>query len=619
MKKLLLTLVTAILFAANSFAGSGGPDAYGYVWRDHLDPNGPVYNWVDIIGRPGSTLVENLNDDNTVGPFYIGFNFHYYWYDINQVWIGSNGYIIFQNGQLSAPFPYIPSTSQPQNYMAAMASDLNFGGAGNAGRCYYWASPAHDSLVISWINVPFWDPAPPNYYTGANTFQIILSTVDSSITYQYQSQSGVYAGGAAVYISAGIENNSGGIGLQTMVNPLSMGTYYFTTPLAVKFYFPATTTYQANDVSAEYNNNPTNGGKFISNNTPAPFVMTASVKNTGNVNQNSFNVTSRITNALNQTVVVDSAQSGALAAGASAGLTFTNTFSPTLTGTYVERARTFLAGDIVPTNDSIPLELVVVDTTTMPLRLTFDDGSADGVGINWQGGIGGCAMEFTPPFYPCKLTTVHFYIQANPNLVGFYATIFDDNGSQGAPGSRLDSVYVPSANFTAPGWADVPLTNPILFTSGKFYVVWNMDGNLLALGQDLSTPLSNNDYEVLGNTFAIYRSREFEDLMINATIDTVNIPLAVPALSSEKMFGEFYPNPATRYAVMNFDLPANENKLSYDLYSSDGKLIHAETLERKNNGGNKLEIDISGLPSGIYSCSLKSGEYSAQRKIIVSH
>ncbi len=619
MKRLLLTSIAAFIFASNSFAGSGGPDAYGYTWRDNLEVNGPVYNWIDVISRPGATLVENLSDDNTEGPFQMLFDFHFYWYDVNQFWIGSNGYIIFQNGQMSAPFPYIPSASQPQNFLAAMASDLNFDGPGNPAQCFYWRSPAQDTVVVSWLNVPFWDPTPPNYYQGTNSFQIILSTIDSSITYQYQSQSGVYAGGAAVYISAGIENNSGAIGLQSMVNPPSMGTYYFTTPYAVKFYFPSNSTYQVDDASTVFNNNPTNGGRFLSNSSPAAFPMSASVRNTGNTSLASFNVTSRIVNNLNQTLVFDNAQSGALAAGATSNITFTNTFSPTLTGTYIQRTRTFLAGDLVPANDSIPLELVVVDTTNMPLRLTFDDGTPDGVGINWQGGIGGCGMEFTPPFYPCKLTDVHFYIQGNPNLVGFYATIYDDNGNQGAPGSRLDSVYVPSGNFTAPGWADVQLTTPIIINSGKFYVVWNMDGDLLSLGQDLNLPISNNDYEVLGNTFAIYRSREFEDLMINATIDTVFTTVGISENATDDFFGDFYPNPATQYAVMSFELPAGNNGLSYDLYSSTGQLLYSETQQQVGNGGNKLVMDISSLPSGIYSCSLRSGKLSAIRKIVVSH
>lgn len=198
MKRTLRILSAWLLLAQQAFAGSGGPDAYGYVWRDNLDPAGPVFNWIDLTTRTGVNLVENLSDDNTKGPFNMNFDFHYYWYDVDQFWVGSNGYIAFQNGQLSASFPSIPSTSQPHNFIAAMASDLNFDGTGNPGRCYSWQSPTGDSLVVSWVDVPFWDPAAPNYI-GSNSFQIILTSVDSSITFQYLSQNGVYNGGTATY------------------------------------------------------------------------------------------------------------------------------------------------------------------------------------------------------------------------------------------------------------------------------------------------------------------------------------------------------------------------------------------------------------------------------------
>ena len=617
MKRLVLIIITLFLFTANSFAGSGGPDAYGYVWRDNFEANGPVYNWIDITGLPGTTMVENLSDDNTEGPFFMTFDFHFYWYDVSQFWIGSNGYIIFQNGQMSAPFPSIPSAAQPQNFIAPMAADLMFDGVGNPAQCYYWRNANMDTLIISWIDVGFWEP--PNTFQGTNTFQIILATADSSITFQYAQQSGVYNGGAATYLSAGIENNSGSIGLQTMLNPLNMGTYYFTTPYAVKFYYPSNTTYQVDDAASQFNNNPTNGGRFLSNNTPAPFTMTSTVKNTGNTNVASFNVTSRIVNSSNQSVVVDNMASGPLSAGQTVDLSFANTFSPTNTGTYVQRSRTFLPGDLVPANDSLPMEIVVVDTTLMPLRLSFDDGVPDGVGINWQGGTGGCAMEFTPPFYPCKVTMVHFYIQANPNLLGFFAAVYDDNGNQGAPGVRLDSVYVDASQINAPGWVDVTLTAPIVINDGKFYVVWNMDGDGVSLGQDLNLPISNNDYEVLGNTFAIYRSREFEDLMINATIDTIFTTVNINETEHADLFGKFYPNPSTKYAVMNFELPQGQSKLSYELYTLEGKLVHSETLEQTHSKGNKLVIDVSELPAGIYQCTLNSGTITANRKMVVSH
>ncbi|MEO0108435.1 MAG: hypothetical protein ABIK62_04605, partial [candidate division WOR-3 bacterium] len=81
--------------------GAGGPDAYGYRYidSDTTEGNPPVYEWHSIrdIGMP----VSGLADDNVVGPFPIGFEFPYYWYTVNSVFIGSNGYIAFGDRRMA--------------------------------------------------------------------------------------------------------------------------------------------------------------------------------------------------------------------------------------------------------------------------------------------------------------------------------------------------------------------------------------------------------------------------------------------------------------------------------------------------------------------------------------
>ena len=76
MKKNLL-LLSASIFLLNIVQAqtSGGPDAYGYVWRDSNDPNGPIYNWVEISTLPEAVLVNGLADDNIVGPFSMNAHF----------------------------------------------------------------------------------------------------------------------------------------------------------------------------------------------------------------------------------------------------------------------------------------------------------------------------------------------------------------------------------------------------------------------------------------------------------------------------------------------------------------------------------------------------------------
>ena len=254
----------------------------------------------------------------------------------------------------------------------------------------------------------------------------------------------------------------------------------------------------------------------------------------------------------------------------------------------------------------------------VPVRLSYDDGFSNGVGLNWLGGQGGAGVEFVPPFYPCKLTSVHAYITSNPNIVNFYMSVFDDNGGSGSTGTRLDSVFVPSSAFIAPTWVDIPLTNPIIITSGSFYVSWNMDGQGIILGNSVTGPFSNRTFEVLGNAWAIYRNRQIEDLMINATIDTVNIPVGIASLAFETGISQFYPNPAGSSTYLTLDMQGVQDKfIGLQLYSSDGKLVSENHPEINPGISNQIRLDVSALNTGVYFCKIFSENKIATRIVNV--
>ncbi|HQF29508.1 MAG TPA: hypothetical protein PLD36_12905, partial [Bacteroidia bacterium] len=128
MKKTLLSLVAILAFAFSANAQtSGGPDAYGYIWRDSNDPNGPIYNWIDVSSLSGIQEITGLADDNFVGPFVLPAPFPYYWYSVNKFWVGSNGYMSFGATQFAHPFPVIPGLSATKNnYLAPFMTDFNF-------------------------------------------------------------------------------------------------------------------------------------------------------------------------------------------------------------------------------------------------------------------------------------------------------------------------------------------------------------------------------------------------------------------------------------------------------------------------------------------------------------
>ena len=266
MKKEYCFWIVALMF--NMFTiQAQGPDAFGYTWKDSYNPAGPTYSWVDI--SQSGRVVLTLGDDNVVGP-YTMFNFLYYWYSVNEFYIGSNGYISFGNINIASPFPFIPdSVDNKHNFIAPMMCDINFTGTGNSGKCYY--STVGDSLVVSWVDVPFWNQMSPGF-TGTNTFQVILNRLDKSITFNYMTQSGLTQNDD---ITIGIENNSGTIGLPHSKNVYPSSGY------SIKYYYPANPTYLVTDGSAEWNGKKGNRGEFIPYSTDT-FSLVANIANLGN-------------------------------------------------------------------------------------------------------------------------------------------------------------------------------------------------------------------------------------------------------------------------------------------------------------------------------------------------
>ncbi len=593
---------------------NGGPDTYGYIWRDSNDPLGPTYNWIDIVGAPGAQLVTGLADDNIRGPYAIGFSFHYYWYDVTTFRVGSNGYIGFTATPVAHPFPIIPTPTGIQNYLAIMTTDLTF--TDNASQpipgveCWYWTSPGNDSLIVSYVNVPFWDVA--TGFTGTNTFQVILSNVDSSITYQYQSQIGAL-NNTIDFMTIGIENNSGNIGLQHSHNLYPPSLY------AIKFYYPSNTTFSVNDASTVYNNNETTGGLFLSAN-GAPYEMKAQVRNTGNQPLAPFNVTSRVVNLLNQNQALSTLSTSALAPGATEDMVFPQTFGPVTPGAYRHINTTALIGDATPSNNEKQLELQVVDTTQASILLSFDSGVDAGLGgLGWSGGGGGAGIHFIPPFYPCNITQLRVYIAGNTGVTGYSLMVLDDDGPNGGPMTVLDSLYVGPGNVIVGNWNFSPLTVPVTIDSGGFYVAWMMGGDGISIGQNQIAPISNRTYEVLGqasntNAWAAYRYRELEDLMLNVYIAEVPVGIEEPQFAG--VMGQPYPNPATGHSTITYSFPSKVSEISYVLYDIEGRAVASRNVGSNLSMGS-IEIELNGIESGLYNCVITAGNKQYNRKIAV--
>ncbi len=508
MKKLLLILLClpVILFSQTS----GGPDGYGYTWVDSNDPQGPIYDWVDI--EVPANLVSGLGDDNIIGSFPIE-SFNFYWYNVTSLSIGSNGFIAFSNPQnIASPFPFIPLASGANDFIAPLLSDLTFTGINNPGKCYF-DNHNIDSTIISFIDVPFWQQFSPQY-SGSNTFQIILCHIDSSITFQYKSMSGVTTGND---ITIGIESVAGSIGLQHSQDSYPQSSYSIRfTPPALSNASPVT------DISTAWNGNNENKGIFLSG-LGVNHAMISNISNVGNQNAGSINVSSNVTSLFGMPVVNNNSSINSLSIGQDTTIYFSTMFSPSTPGTYTFSSQATLVGDINPTNNTISQEIVVLDTSQNNINLCYANNLASTTlpGINWAGGNGGIAVYFEPSFYPAKLVSSNFGIDLTGS--SFAAMIYDDNGPNGSPGTLIDSVFVDS-NSVLIGWNNIPLILPHIINDGGVYVLWYMYGNNISLARENVSPISRQAYEVLSGFWSSYRDYQTEDFFIS--IDIEKIPFA---------------------------------------------------------------------------------------------
>ncbi|MFZ6033956.1 MAG: discoidin domain-containing protein [Melioribacter sp.] len=77
-----------------------------------------------------------------------------------------------------------------------------------------------------------------------------------------------------------------------------------------------------------------------------------------------------------------------------------------------------------------------------------------------------------------------------------------------------------------------------------------------------------------------------------------------------------YPNPFNPATKIKYQLPES-NHVILKVYNSLGEEV-AELINKEQPAGNyELEFDGSGLPSGIYYCTINSGNYRATRKMIL--
>jgi hypothetical protein len=620
--KRLLVLSLMLLFAAgvatagsisHSFStlpviadSSTRPDSFGYTWVDNDNGGSPVYNWVDITNR--GVRVNGLTDDNSVGPFQLGFAFPYYWYTVDHIQsLGSNGYISFSqsNVNFAQPFSSIPNDSLPTDLVAPLGGDLDFTDSSlvRPHSCWFWTNGV-DSAVVSWINVSEWNsPATPD---TTHTFQLIICGHDSSMTFQYGENHGTFLNSnGAVDDVIGMANVTKRVGVQYLRNNVPANHIYHN-GLAIRWHAIPNPNFVAHDFGVKDGFHEGSGADFIANNTS--YVVHGIYKNYGNQTETNCKAVVRVQRG-STTVLADTFIIASMAPTEEVNVTFNRQFSPTIAQMYKVTFSAILTGDQNPTNNTKICEL---DVYSMPQDLLYSTSSAIPVGKAWNGG-GGFGNEFVVPeaiildssaFYCASVTA------AGPVIMYLIGSDSLGNPNFGQTFQR-DSIWV-GLNDT--GWVAVHLNNIAIAANYKFFVVSIAPINATIYhGVDNTAPFSFRGYEYAGGLNPD-RDRNTEDIMIRVhamSATGINADITPKSFS----LSQNYPNPFNAHTNISFSLN-RASDVNINIYNVVGQIVN--TISGHYLAGkNTVTWDASGVASGVYFYKLSIGDVTQTRKMIL--
>ncbi len=187
----------------------GGPDLSGHVWKDSYEPDGPDYGWIDITAV-GTQIDSLMDDDIELGPFDLGFDFPFYDTTYSQIYVASNGGLIFDDYYFyyfNQPLPY--NHGQPDNSSIFWFWDDWYVVYGANGDVYYAQATLgnRDAWILSYIDVE-------HIAMGTITAQVILFE-DGEILIQYDDLSDDYT---TTSCTVGIQNSDLSDYLQVVYN-----------------------------------------------------------------------------------------------------------------------------------------------------------------------------------------------------------------------------------------------------------------------------------------------------------------------------------------------------------------------------------------------------------------
>ncbi|MFT7333959.1 MAG: hypothetical protein ACI81S_002181 [Sphingobacteriales bacterium] len=548
MKNIYSFIISLVLITSTALAQSGGPDNYGYTWEQTA---GAAAEWVEITTRPGTfDITEQVIRHKLVGPINFSFDFSYFWYSYNSLYISGEGFVSFNPLTLAPGYDDIPGAEgQGNDFLAPLLTPLGY--EQPDAKVYFWTD-FKDSIVITWENANYMNRQGQD--EGKNTFQCILDRETSQITYNYARHEGNYAQTSCPGLTESPIDQDGITNCQLIGYENITGTVGEMISNNDNFFFPPTLSkenpvsikitpdevenmnFDVEDIRIEYVTRRGTKGQFISLG-GAPYPLKVQYENIGTVKTRSVQVESLVKKGAKEVLPTKKfSLVPALNPGETRLIDTKAKFSPEEAGIYQFDVNIFdYQEDEIFTNNRKGQFIGVVDTTAEITSLDYSGGIETAPGFYYLGSTGfqlGIGVYIEPPFYPIIIDGIKFGVGAGVSGANPQPTdqvrlrIFDDNGENvfgekdGSPGDMIYEIdLLPTVDFTA-GYNTYKIENDtVQLNSGGVYIAMLQGGQGMSFKTRTTSVVSNNTYQSNGaGGFIIYRDRTSAEFLLGMDI-----------------------------------------------------------------------------------------------------
>ena len=197
-----------------------------------------------------------------------------------------------------------------------------------------------------------------------------------------------------------------------------------------------------------------------------------------------------------------------------------------------------VSGVFADPNEADTQCLVTWNLPAGPYTIIYDDGSAEDFAA-WVAPGGAVAVKFSPAGYPASVIGGKVYVgdgffPEGGNWLGtdIAVGVADDDGTNGMPGTIIDSLVVTVNNY---GWVDFGLSGST-FVEGDFYLVmWQLGvaPDVAPIGIDTDQPTVYRSYAMQAGGDWFFSP--YQDYMIRASVSGPTNSVSMNATTTQRM------------------------------------------------------------------------------------